>query len=113
MAMSSNHLDSAFKETFRRSPFKFDNTKVPQGGLGDSISPEEKIPTGPFNIHIPFIESALSASRLHGKVTNVYYEYILYVHTPDECRSTAPKNAEIFECQSETAIERVYKPKIP
>ncbi|VVB13229.1 unnamed protein product [Arabis nemorensis] len=81
MAMNSNHLDSAFKETFRRSPFKFANTKVPQGGLGESFSPikevpEEEIPTGPFNIQIPFLESAISASRLRGKVTNVYYEYI-------------------------------------
>lgn len=72
MAMGSNYLvDGALKETFRRSPFKFANTKVPHGGLGDSFSPikeepEEEVPTDPLNIQIPFIESALSASRLHG-----------------------------------------------
>ncbi|XP_010452372.1 PREDICTED: uncharacterized protein LOC104734477 isoform X2 [Camelina sativa] len=81
MSMSSNYLDATLKETFRRSPFKFANTKVPHAGLGDSISPikevpEEEVLNDPVNIQIPFIESALSASRLRGKNTNVYYEYI-------------------------------------
>ncbi|XP_009130833.2 uncharacterized protein LOC103855580 [Brassica rapa] len=82
MAMGSNYLDSAgLKETFRRSPFKFANTKVPQGGLGDSFTPikeapEDEAPNDHLNIQTPFIESALSASRLHGKNTNVYYDYI-------------------------------------
>lgn len=72
MAMSSNLLDATLKETFRRSPFKFANTKVPHAGLGDSFSPikelpEEEVPTDPINIQMPFIESALSASRLRGK----------------------------------------------
>ncbi|CAG7878839.1 unnamed protein product [Brassica rapa] len=67
MAMGSNYLDSAgLKETFRRSPFKFANTKVPQ----------DEAPNDHLNIQTPFIESALSASRLHGKNTNVYYDYI-------------------------------------
>ncbi|KFK24912.1 hypothetical protein AALP_AA8G041100 [Arabis alpina] len=60
---------------FRRSPFKFANRKIAQGGVGDTYSPtkevhKEEIPTRPFDI-----ESAL-ASRLHTKVTNVYYDYI-------------------------------------
>ncbi|XP_023637224.1 uncharacterized protein LOC17881201 isoform X2 [Capsella rubella] len=82
MAMSSSYLDTTSKETFRRSPFKFANTKVPHAGLGDSISPikeevpEEDVLNDPVNIQIPFIESALSASRLRGRNTNVYYEYI-------------------------------------
>ncbi|XP_010490983.1 PREDICTED: uncharacterized protein LOC104768662 [Camelina sativa] len=82
MSMSSNYLDATLKETFRRSPFKFANTKVPHAGLGDSsISPikevpEEEVLNDPVNIQIPFIESALSASRLRGRNTNVYYEYI-------------------------------------
>ena len=74
MAMGSNYLDSAgLKETFRRSPFKFANTKVPQGGLGDSltpikVAPDDEAPNDHLNIQTPFIESALSASRLHGKL---------------------------------------------
>ncbi|KAL0708984.1 hypothetical protein Bca4012_015962 [Brassica carinata] len=82
MAMSSNYLDAAaLKETFRRSPFKFANTKVPQGGLGDSFTPikevpEDEAPNDRLNIQTPFIESALSASRLHEKNTNVYYDYV-------------------------------------
>ncbi|KAJ4908822.1 Ankyrin repeat family protein [Raphanus sativus] len=80
--MSSNYLDAAaLKETFRRSPFKFANTKVPQGGLGDSFTPikeapEDEAPNDHLNIQTPFIESALSASRLQEKNTNVYFDYI-------------------------------------
>ncbi|EOA20128.1 hypothetical protein CARUB_v10000416mg [Capsella rubella] len=79
MAMSSSHLDATSKETFRRSPFKFATTKVPHAGLADSIKEqvsEDEGPSDPFNIQIPFIESALPASRLRRKITNVYYEYI-------------------------------------
>lgn len=77
MTMSSNYLDAAaLKETFRRSPFKFANTKVPQGGLGDSFSPikeapEDEAPDDRLNIQTPFIESALSASRLQGKNSHI------------------------------------------
>ena len=71
--MSSNYLDAAgLKETFRRSPFKFANTKVPQVGLRDSSSPikkapEDEAPNDRLNIQTPFIESALSTSRLQSK----------------------------------------------
>ncbi|ESQ40378.1 hypothetical protein EUTSA_v10012899mg [Eutrema salsugineum] len=81
MTMGSSYLDATSKETIRRSPFKFANTKVPHTGLGDSCSPikevpEEEVPNDdPLSHQIPFIESALSASRLRGKVTNVYYAY--------------------------------------
>jgi len=82
MAMSSNYLDATLKETFRRSPFKFANTKVPHAGLGDSVSPikevpeEEEVPNDPVNIQIPFIESALSTSRLRGK-SSLYHSQLI------------------------------------
>ncbi|XP_010423548.1 PREDICTED: uncharacterized protein LOC104708651 [Camelina sativa] len=81
MAMSSNYLHATLKETLRKSPFKFANTKAPHADLGDSISstkkvPKQEVPSDPVNTQTPLIESALSASRLLGKNTNVYYEYI-------------------------------------
>ncbi|XP_013651756.1 uncharacterized protein LOC106356567 [Brassica napus] len=67
MAMSSNYLDAAgLKETFRGSHFKFASTKVP----------EDEAPNDCLNIQTPVTESALSTSRLHGKNTNEYYEFI-------------------------------------
>ncbi|KAH0904850.1 LOW QUALITY PROTEIN: hypothetical protein HID58_044353 [Brassica napus] len=51
-----------FTETFRRSPFKFANTKVPQGGLRDSSSPIKKAPE----------DEAPNDQRN----TNLYYDYI-------------------------------------
>ncbi|CAN6805245.1 unnamed protein product, partial [Brassica oleracea] len=72
---------AGLKETFRRSPFKFANTKVPQVGLRDSSSPikkapEDEAPNDRLNIQTPFIESALSTSRLQKRNTNLYYDYI-------------------------------------
>ena len=59
MAMSSNYLDAAgLKETFRGSHFKFASTKVP----------EDEAPNDCLNIQTPVTESALSTSRLHGKL---------------------------------------------
>ncbi|XP_010558254.1 PREDICTED: uncharacterized protein LOC104826965 [Tarenaya hassleriana] len=65
--------EEGLREGFRKSPFKFANTKIPQGGLGDTaekLSPihEEAL----FNSPLPHAD----ASRLKGKVTNLYYEYI-------------------------------------
>ncbi|XP_010490992.1 PREDICTED: uncharacterized protein LOC104768664 isoform X2 [Camelina sativa] len=81
MAMSSYNIHATLKETLRRSPFKFANTKAPHADLGDSISstkkvPKQEVPSDPVNNQIPLSESALSTSRLLGKNTNLYYEYI-------------------------------------
>ncbi|KAL1201432.1 hypothetical protein V5N11_002638 [Cardamine amara subsp. amara] len=89
--MSSDHLDAALNETSRwngRTPYPLANTKVPHGGLGDSFSSlreisEEEVPSESSNIQIP------SGSRLDGKVTNTYYEYIELSqrNKPRSCRS--------------------------
>ncbi|KAF2577570.1 hypothetical protein F2Q68_00000120 [Brassica cretica] len=79
MAMSSNYLDAAgLKETFRRSPFKFANTKVPQGGLRDSSSPIKKAPEDEAPNDLLANRSAPNMSfflKLE-RNTNVYYDYI-------------------------------------
>ncbi|KAL9809314.1 putative ankyrin repeat-containing domain, PGG domain, ankyrin repeat-containing domain superfamily [Arabidopsis thaliana] len=77
--MSSNQLGEALEETSERIPFKFAKTKFFHGVLQVSSEessspikevPEEEAPCDQFNLQIR------TASQLHGRVTNEYYEYI-------------------------------------